>query len=82
MADSSKISPDENPYGPSPAARAAILEQLHVLHRYPDPLGAGLKRAPGLRQTGGYGLPEWLRITVGSVDENRRLLVVLDEVLA
>lgn len=40
-----ELGSNENPYGPSPAARAAILDQLHGLHRYPDPLGADLKRA-------------------------------------
>lgn len=40
-----ELGSNENPYGPSPAARAAILGQLHALHRYPDPLGADLKRA-------------------------------------
>lgn len=40
-----ELGSNENPYGPSPAARAAILDQLHALHRYPDPLGADLKRA-------------------------------------
>ncbi|MEG3192342.1 histidinol-phosphate transaminase [Lysobacter sp. D1-1-M9] len=40
-----ELGSNENPYGPSPDARAAILDQLHSLHRYPDPLGAGLKRA-------------------------------------
>ena len=41
-----------------------------------------VERGVVLRPMGGYGLPEWLRITVGSVDDNRRLLAVLDEVLA
>ena len=36
---------NENPYGPSPAARTAALEALDALHRYPDPLGGDLKRA-------------------------------------
>jgi histidinol-phosphate aminotransferase len=36
---------NENPYGPSPAARAAALDALNALHRYPDPLGGDLKRA-------------------------------------
>ncbi|MDR0181705.1 histidinol-phosphate transaminase [Lysobacter arvi] len=40
-----ELGSNENPYGPSPDARAAILDQLHSLHRYPDPLGADLKRA-------------------------------------
>jgi len=39
-----ELGSNENPYGPSPAARAAIVGQLDALHRYPDPLGAGLKR--------------------------------------
>ncbi|MDQ3510557.1 MAG: aminotransferase class I/II-fold pyridoxal phosphate-dependent enzyme, partial [Pseudomonadota bacterium] len=41
-----------------------------------------VSRGVVLRPMGGYGLPECLRITVGSRDENRRLLAVLDEVLA
>ncbi|MNR69197.1 Histidinol-phosphate aminotransferase 2 [compost metagenome] len=35
-----------------------------------------------LRPMGGYGLPQCLRITVGTIDENRRPLAALDEVLA
>lgn len=44
-ANLAELGSNENPYGPSPAARAAILDSLHALHRYPDPLGADLKRA-------------------------------------
>ncbi|QSX76021.1 histidinol-phosphate transaminase [Lysobacter arenosi] len=40
-----ELGSNENPYGPSPAARDAIVAQLQALHRYPDPLGADLKRA-------------------------------------
>ncbi|HEY0660610.1 MAG TPA: histidinol-phosphate transaminase, partial [Lysobacter sp.] len=40
-----ELGSNENPYGPSPAARIAILDQLHSIHRYPDPLGLDLKRA-------------------------------------
>ena len=40
-----EIGSNENPYGPSPAARAAVLDALDALHRYPDPLGGDLKRA-------------------------------------
>lgn len=40
-----ELGSNENPYGPSPAARMAILDQLHSLHRYPDPLGLDLKQA-------------------------------------
>lgn len=40
-----------------------------------------LERGIVLRPMGGYGLPQWLRITVGTRDENARLLAALDEVL-
>ncbi|MCF7220558.1 histidinol-phosphate transaminase [Marilutibacter chinensis] len=40
-----ELGSNENPYGPSDAARAAILDNLHAIHRYPDPLGGDLKRA-------------------------------------
>lgn len=40
-----ELGSNENTYGPSPAARAAIVAQLDLLHRYPDPLGDGLKQA-------------------------------------
>ena len=40
------------------------------------------ERAVILRPMGGYGLGHCLRITVGTADENRRLLAALDEVLA
>ena len=41
-----------------------------------------VQRGVVLRPMGGYGLGDCLRITVGTRDENRRLLVALDEVLA
>ena len=44
-----ELGSNENPYGPSPAARMAILDHLHSLHRYPDPLGLDLKRALSAR---------------------------------
>jgi histidinol-phosphate aminotransferase len=40
-----ELGSNENPQGASPAARVAVLDALHQLHRYPDPLGGGLKRA-------------------------------------
>jgi histidinol-phosphate aminotransferase len=40
-----ELGSNENPYGASPAARAALLDVMHDLHRYPDPLGGDLKRA-------------------------------------
>jgi histidinol-phosphate aminotransferase len=40
-----ELGSNENPHGASPAARAAVLDVLHELHRYPDPLGGDLKRA-------------------------------------
>ncbi|MGO1073699.1 histidinol-phosphate transaminase [Lysobacter sp. CA199] len=48
-ANLAELGSNENPYGPSPAAREAILDCLHALHRYPDPLGADLKRALAAR---------------------------------
>ncbi|MEH6418659.1 histidinol-phosphate transaminase [Pseudomonas sp. CGJS7] len=49
VANLAELGSNENPYGPSPAAREAILNSLHALHRYPDPLGADLKRALAAR---------------------------------
>jgi len=40
-----ELGSNENPDGPSPAARAAAQAALAGLHRYPDPLGGDLKRA-------------------------------------
>ncbi|WP_147653700.1 histidinol-phosphate transaminase [Vulcaniibacterium gelatinicum] len=48
-----ELGSNENPYGPSPDARAAVLDMLHALHRYPDPLGGDLKRA--LAAVHGFG---------------------------
>jgi histidinol-phosphate aminotransferase len=50
-----ELGSNENPYGPSPAARGAVLNALHLMHRYPDPRGARLKAALAARhgvQTG------------------------------
>lgn len=46
-----ELGSNENSYGPSPRARAVILDHLHALHRYPDPLGADLKRAIALKHS-------------------------------
>lgn len=40
-----ELGSNENPYGASPAARGAVLDALHLMHRYPDPRGARLKAA-------------------------------------
>ena len=40
-----ELGSNENTYGPSPAARQAVLDELATLFRYPDPLGGDLKRA-------------------------------------
>lgn len=40
-----ELGSNENSHGASPAVRAAVLDTLHQLHRYPDPLGGDLKRA-------------------------------------
>ena len=44
-----ELGSNENTYGPSPRAREVILDNLHALHRYPDPLGADLKKAIALK---------------------------------
>lgn len=40
-----ELGSNENSHGPSPKARAAILDELASVFRYPDPLGGDLKRA-------------------------------------
>ncbi|MFL6593461.1 MAG: histidinol-phosphate transaminase [Luteimonas sp.] len=40
-----ELGSNENPQGASPAARKAVLDAVHQIHRYPDPLGGQLKRA-------------------------------------
>jgi histidinol-phosphate aminotransferase len=40
------------------------------------------KRGVITRPMAGYGLPEWLRITIGTPDENRRCLAALKEIVA
>lgn len=38
------------------------------------------RRGVIVRPVGGYGLPDWVRVTVGTPEENRRFLWALDEV--
>jgi histidinol-phosphate aminotransferase len=33
-----------------------------------------------VRPLKGYGLPEWIRITVGTMEENKKLVTALKEV--
>ena len=40
-----KLSSNENPYGPSPAAKEAVSRSVHELHRYPSTEHAGLRGA-------------------------------------
>jgi histidinol-phosphate aminotransferase len=40
-----ELGSNENPYGPSPCTRAAVLDAMHLMHRYPDPRGTRLKTA-------------------------------------
>jgi histidinol-phosphate aminotransferase len=40
-----ELGSNENPQGAAPAARIALLDAMHQIHRYPDPLGGDLKRA-------------------------------------
>ena len=70
-----ELGSNENPYGPSPAAREAIVAQLQALHRYPDPLGADLKRALAAR----HGVhPSQILLGNGS----HELLMMLGQVFA
>jgi histidinol-phosphate aminotransferase len=41
-----------------------------------------LRRGTIVRATGEYKLPEWVRVTVGTMDQNQRFLADLDAVLA
>lgn len=45
-----ELGSNENPYGPGPRVREAVLGVLDELHRYPDPRGGDLKRALGAKQ--------------------------------
>ena len=40
-----ELGSNENPLGPSPLAVEAVRAALPELHRYPDPLGGGLREA-------------------------------------
>lgn len=42
-----KLSSNENPYGPSPAAQEAVKRSVHELHRYPSTDHAALREAIG-----------------------------------
>jgi len=44
-----ELGSNENPQGAAPAARIALLDAMHQIHRYPDPLGGELKRALAAR---------------------------------
>ncbi|WP_424933106.1 histidinol-phosphate transaminase [Amaricoccus macauensis] len=46
-ADVLKLSSNENPFGPSPAAREAYLAEAGALHLYPDSSHLGLREAIG-----------------------------------
>lgn len=70
-----ELGSNENSHGPSPAARAAILDTLHSLHRYPDPVGGDLKRALSAR----HGVHA-ARIALGN--GSHELLMMLAQVFA
>ncbi len=40
-----------------------------------------LKRKIIVRPLKGYGLPEWVRISVGTMEENRKFIAALSEVV-
>ncbi len=70
-----ELGSNENPYGPSPRAREAVVAVLDQLHRYPDPLGGDLKRALAAR----HGIdPKQLILGNGS----HELLMQLAQVFA
>jgi len=70
-----ELGSNENSHGPSPAARAAIIDSLQALHRYPDPLGGDLKRALAAR----HGV-NVARIALGN--GSHELLMMLAQVFA
>lgn len=70
-----ELGSNENSFGASPAARAAVLESLHALHRYPDPMGGDLKRA--LASHHGVGAD---RILLGN--GSHELLMMLGQVFS
>jgi len=70
-----ELGSNENSHGPSPAARAAIIDSLQTLHRYPDPLGGDLKRALAAR----HGV-DVARIALGN--GSHELLMMLAQVFA
>ena len=47
-----ELGSNENPYGPSAKAKEAVLGVIHDSFRYPDPLGADLKRALAAKHGG------------------------------
>ncbi len=47
VRDAVKLSSNENPFGPPPAAQEALARSAALLHRYPDGSHAGLRRAIG-----------------------------------
>jgi histidinol-phosphate aminotransferase len=70
-----ELGSNENTHGPSPRAREVILDNLHSLHRYPDPLGADLKKAIALK----YSIkPEQILLGNGS----HELLMMIAQVFS
>jgi histidinol-phosphate aminotransferase len=41
-----------------------------------------LKQGVSVRAMSSYKLPDWIRISIGTMEQNHRCLEVLDEVLA
>ena len=70
-----ELGSNENPLGPSPRVADALLACLPELHRYPDPLGAGLKHALADR----HGL-QTAQILLGN--GSHELLMMLGQVFA
>lgn len=70
-----ELGSNENSHGPGPCARAAFLDALPALNRYPDPSGGELKRALAARQ--GVGVD---RLLLGN--GSHELLMLLAQVFA
>ncbi|PNS07844.1 histidinol-phosphate transaminase [Solilutibacter silvestris] len=70
-----ELGSNENPYGPSPLARDAVVKHLDELALYPDPRGGDLKRA--LAQRHGVAVEQ---IVLG--DGSHELLMQLAQVFA
>jgi histidinol-phosphate aminotransferase len=77
-----RLNKNENAYGPSDKARAALREELDLAHRYPEPADALVERIAALHGVGpeqvvvGCGSVEILRMAAAASLGRRRSLVL------